>query len=398
MLAVVCSWVLLPPGIEGCAGSSWTWPAPGHSGALGMLLTPLREAVSTSMSLQGVRRPLSSEPPGSSWVLWSLPASSQGPLVYGPIRVSPLIFQCCHRFTSLLLFSARPPSSLPSHSLFHDFCGLAGRRDCSVGLACPLESGSDGFLFSQSGLRMHRVVPHRVSLCTAPVLSACWICPSPGNRSLFFEPLRTPPPSPPGRVNFSSVPMVASYTFISVLIMMVRSCVCLGSVDDEFPLSVYLYYPAIWGVVAVQKAFVQHVNERLYEWCIQMWKIIFTNRAKLIYHVRCDRKVITKLNLALQLKDTDCSSFLEYFSLLESLAVQWNCAGCSVTPLSSCFKNKFSKHSQSHLFALLYVFWQAWLCVCLCRTWLWINFWLLLNIEFVFKVENFFPNLAKVYS
>ena len=179
---------------------------------------------------------------------------------------------------------------------------------------------------------------------------------------------------------------------------MVRSCVCLGSVDDEFPLSVYLYYPAIWGVVAVQKAFVQHVNERLYEWCIQMWKIIFTNRVKLIYHVRCDHKVITKLNLALQLKDTDCSSFLEYFSLLESLAVQWNCAGCSITPLSSCFKNKFSKHSQSHLFALLYVFWQAWLCVCLCRTWLWINFWLLLNIEFVFKVENFFPDLAKVYS
>lgn len=125
----------------------------------------------------GCEAPPSSEPLGSSWVLWLLPASSQGPLVYGPIRVSPLIFQCCHRFTSLLLFSPHPPSSLPSHSLFHDFCGLAGRRDCSVGLACPLESGSGGFLFSHSGLRVHRVVPHRVPLCSAPVLSACWICP-----------------------------------------------------------------------------------------------------------------------------------------------------------------------------------------------------------------------------
>lgn len=59
------------------------------------------------------------------------------------------------------------------------------------------------------------------------------------------SPSAPPLPSPPGRVNFSSVPMVASYTFISVLIIMVRSCVCLGSVDDEVQLSVYLYYPAI---------------------------------------------------------------------------------------------------------------------------------------------------------
>lgn len=122
-----------------------------------------------------------------------------------------------------------------------------------------------------------------------------------------------------------------------------------------------------------KKTFVQCVNEWLDEWCIQMWKIIFTNRVKLISHVKCDRKVITK-QAGSWFKDTDCSSFLEYSSLLESLAVQ--CAGCSVTPFSSCFKNKFSKYSQSHLFALLYVFWQAWLCVCLHRTWLWINFWL----------------------
>ena len=52
-----------------------------------------------------------------------------------------------------------------------------------------------------------------------PILSAYWICPYPGNCSLFCEAL----PSPPGRVNFSSVPVVISYTFISVLIIMVRS-------------------------------------------------------------------------------------------------------------------------------------------------------------------------------
>lgn len=123
------------------------------------------------MLLQGVRWPLFSEPPGSSLILCSPPASAQGPLVYGPIRVSPLIFQCCHRFTSLFLFSLHSPShlspSLPSHPPFHDFCGLAGRGDCTVGLACPLESGSDVFLFSHSGLHMHRVVPYRVPLCTA---------------------------------------------------------------------------------------------------------------------------------------------------------------------------------------------------------------------------------------
>lgn len=112
-------------------------------------------------------------------------------------------------------------------------------------------------------------------------------------------------------------------------------------------------------------------------------KIIFTNRIKLIDLVRCDYKVITKLNLSLQLKDTYRSS------VLHSLAVCGTVLGVLVTPLSSSFKNNFGKHNQSHLFPLLYVFWQAWLCVCLHNTWLWINFWLLLNIESIFRVEIF---------
>lgn len=70
---------------------------------------------------------------------------------------------------------------------------------------------------------------------------------------------------------------------------------------------------------------------------------------KVIYHVRCDYKVIAELNLAVQLKDTCCS-------LLQPLVAHGPVLGVLLTSLSNSFKNELSKHNQSHLFPLLYMF------------------------------------------
>lgn len=79
-----------------------------------------------------------------------------------------------------------------------------------MGLACPLESGSDVFLFSFQASTC-TVLYHIGTLSFSPSCLHTEFLLTYGNRSLFCEAL----PHPPGRVNFSSVPMVISYTFIS---------------------------------------------------------------------------------------------------------------------------------------------------------------------------------------
>lgn len=120
-------------------------------------------------------------------------------------------------------------------------------------------------------------------------------------------------------------------------------------------------------------------------WIIYIkWKIIFTNRMKLIYHVRCDYTVITKLNLAVQLMD----SFPPSPSPLQSMQLFWCSGNFSPAPLTS------SANTISLIFSLCYTCFDRLyrVCVCLHHTCVWIRFWLLLNIESIFKVENFFQN------
>lgn len=258
--------------------------------------------------------PLFPEPPGSSLdpvldtcirivtpSLWSYKSLS-------------LIFQCY--IGSPSLFSSL---STPSHLSFPSipppiswFPMVWQEEEIALwGLACPLESGSDVFLsLPSSGLHMHRVVPYRAP-SAQPVLSAYWI-----SSYLWksFPSSARPSPHPPGRVNFS----LCSYgdfihLYFSTYYNGPQSLSAWARLMMSFSY-LYLYYPAIWGAAGCSKTFVQCVNEWLDEWCIQMWKIIFTNRVKLISHVKCGRKVITKLKLALWFKDTDCSSFLEYSS------------------------------------------------------------------------------------
>lgn len=130
------------------------------------------------MLLQGRRWPL---------VLWAsrflfdpvlATCIRSGTLVYGPIRVSPLIFQCCHRFTSLFLFSPPLPSHLPFPSIPppHFMISVVWQEE-EIALGLSLSSWKWKWRGSFSHIQ--------ASTCTAlyhieyssaqPILSAYWI-------------------------------------------------------------------------------------------------------------------------------------------------------------------------------------------------------------------------------